>query len=118
MPTLTKLFPVFAVRNLKEALDYYCGRLGFVESWTWGDPPTRAGVALGEYEIQLEAAGLGAPDGSSVVYFHMNDVEAYYKQCCERGATIAMELGNRPWGMKDFRTVDPSGNRLGFAEST
>jgi hypothetical protein len=25
-----------------------------------------------------------------------------------------MEIGDRPWGMRDFRVIDPSGNRIGF----
>ena len=116
MPEVTKLYPVFAVRDLQEAIDYYCEKLGFTVRWAWGEPPTRAGVSLNEVEIQLDSAGMGAPAGPSVVYCHMTGVEEYYKACCERSATIAIELGSRPWGMKDFRTVDPSGNRLGFGE--
>ena len=116
MPEVTKLFPVFAVRDLQEAIDYYCRSLGFALGWTWGLPPTRAGVSLNEIEIQLDAADMGAPPGPSVVYCHMTGVDEYYIACRERGANIAMELEGRPWGMKDFRTVDPSGNRVGFGE--
>lgn len=116
MSRATKLYPVFAVRDLREAIAYYRDKLQFSVTWTWGDPPTRAGLALDEVEIQLDAAGMGAPPGPSVVYCHMTGVEEYYNACRERGASIALELGDRPWGMKDFRTIDPSGNRLGFAE--
>lgn len=116
MPEVTKLNPVFAVRDLREAIDYYCDKLGFTVRWEWGEPPTRAGVSLSEVEIQLDVADMGAPAGPSVVYCHMTGVEEYYIACCERGAAIAMELGSRPWGMKDFRAVNPSGNRLGFGE--
>ncbi len=109
MPEVTKLFPVFAVRDLQEATDYYCKKLGFSLEWTWGVPPTRAGVSLNEIEIHLDAADMGAPPGPSVVYCHMTGVDEYYHACCERGANIALELEGRAWGMKDFRTVDPSG---------
>ena len=114
MTRVTKLFPVFAVKDLDEALAYYTGKLGFSIAWRWGDPASRAGVALGDIEIQLEAAGLGAPPGPSVVYCHMTDVDGFYEACRGRGASIAMDLGDRPWGMRDFRVVDPSGNRIGF----
>jgi uncharacterized glyoxalase superfamily protein PhnB len=115
MKHLTKVFPVFAVANLGEALEYYRDKLGFLVAWTWGDPVSRAGVTLDDVEIQLEGAGLGAPSGSSVVYCHMTGVDEYYQACRARGATIAMDLGDRPWGMRDFRVRDPSGNRIGFA---
>jgi uncharacterized glyoxalase superfamily protein PhnB len=114
MRRVTRLFPVFTVEDLDEALAYYTDKLGFSIAWRWGDPASRAGVAVDDIEIQLEAAGLGAPPGPSVVYCHMTDVEAFYESCRERGATIAMDLGDRPWGMRDFRVIDPSGNRIGF----
>ncbi len=115
MRHVTSVFPVFTVRDLDEALKYYRDMLGFSIAWSWGDPTSRAGVALDDIEIQLEGAGLGSPSGPSVVYCHMTGVDAYYEACRARGATIAMELGVRPWGMRDFRIQDPSGNRIGFA---
>ncbi|MDZ4349664.1 MAG: glyoxalase superfamily protein [Xanthomonadaceae bacterium] len=109
------LFPVFAVRDMGAALDFYQDRLGFAVAWTWGTPVVRAGVALDEIEIQLDCAGGSAPDGPSVVYCHMMDVRAYHAACSARGVVFALDLGERPWGMIDFRVVDPDGNRIGFA---
>ena len=63
MADVTKLFPVFAVRDLDEAIDYYCEKLGFSVTWTWGDPMSRAGVSLNAVEIQLDPAEMGAPRG-------------------------------------------------------
>jgi uncharacterized glyoxalase superfamily protein PhnB len=114
MPKVSKLFPVFSVRNLDVALGYYQEKLGFSLAWTWGQPATRAGVTLDDIEIQLDAIGAGAPPGPSVVYCHMTEVEVYYRACISRGAVFAMELGERPWGMIDFRAIDPDGNRIGF----
>jgi len=68
------------------------------------------------YEIQLDASGSG-PTGISVVYFHIVNVAEYFEQCEERGATIELSLGERTFGMRDFRVLDPSGNRLGFGEA-
>ena len=115
MTRVTRVYPVFMVRNLDEALAYYRDKLGFSISWQWGDPVSRAGVSLDDVEIQLEGAGLGAPAGPSVIYCHMTGVDAYHEACRSRGAIIAMDLADRPWGMRDFRVVDPSGNRIGFA---
>jgi catechol 2,3-dioxygenase-like lactoylglutathione lyase family enzyme len=116
MPRVTTLSPVFAVRDLDAALDFYRLRLGFSVAWTWGDPPARAGVRIDDIEIQLDAAERGAPPGPSVVYCHMTGVEAYYAACRARGVAFALELGERPWGMRDFRVEDPDGNRIGFGE--
>lgn len=114
MPHVTKLFPVFTVRDLDTSIDFYTNQLGFSLAWTWGTPATRAGVANGDIEIQLDCAGLGAPAGPSVVYCHMTEVEPYFLACKARGVPFSLELGERPWGMVDFRVIDPDGNRIGF----
>lgn len=115
MHQVTSLFPVFAVSDLAAAIEFYRSKLGFSIAWTWGTPATRAGVSLDGVEIQLDSAGAGAPPGPSVVYCHMTGVESYYAACSARGVSFALELGERPWGMVDFRVVDPDGNRIGFA---
>lgn len=116
MRMVTKLFPIFAVRDLNEALRYYCDVLGFSEAWKWGQPPHRAGVTMDQVEIHLDGAGLGAPPGQSIAYCHMTGIEEFYQECRRRGATVERELGERPWGVRDFQVADPSGNKLGFAE--
>ena len=115
-PVIHDVRPVFSVRDLAEALAYYRDALGFRVAWTWGDPPSRAGVARDGVEIQLVADGVFGPPGASYVYCHMAGVDGYHRECRERGAEICEGLGDRPFGMRDFRVVDPSGNRLGFGE--
>ena len=113
---LHAVFPIFTVRDLDEALAYYRDRLGWEIAWVWGEPPVRAGVRLYAVEIQVVCDPTIAPAAASTVYCHMSGVDAYHAACRERGARIFMELGDRPWGARDFRVVDPSGNRIGFAE--
>ena len=109
------IFPVFAVADLEEAVEFYCAKLGFERVWSFGEPAHRAGVAKDGIEIHLDAQRAGAPPGPSVVYCHMDDAAAYYRELQSRGLTFALELEDRPWGMRDFRIQDPFGNRLGFA---
>lgn len=116
MAHVTKLFPVFLVSDLEAAIDFYVHKLGFSLAWKWGTPVTRAGVSFGDIEIQLDCAGAGAPPGPSVVYCHMTGVESYFAACKDRGAPFTLELGQRPWGMVDFRVIDPDGNRIGFGQ--
>jgi uncharacterized glyoxalase superfamily protein PhnB len=117
MARVTRIFPVFKVTNFTSALEYYRDKLGFTVAWTWGDPVDRAGVALDDIEVQLDGGGIGAPRGPSVVYCHMTDVDAYFDACRARGATIAMHIGDRPWGMRDFRVLDLDGNQIGFGSA-
>ena len=63
------------------------------------------------------AIRLSKRQGPSTIYCHMTGIEAFYRECQQRGATIQGELVDREWDMKDFRLTDPSGNRLGFGEA-
>lgn len=112
---LVLMNPVLAVSDISSSISYFQDKLGFVMTWSWGEPLVRAGVSKDGYELQLDASGSG-PTGISVVYFHTNNVAEYYEQCIERGATIELRLEERSFGMRDFRVLDPSGNRLGFGE--
>jgi len=49
-----------AVSDLAAALEFYTRKLGFQQAFTWGEPPTFAGVNLGKVQMFL-AAGTPMP---------------------------------------------------------
>jgi len=110
--------PILAARDLQEAVAYYRDTLGFALAWTWGAPPVRAGVIRDGLELQLVSDGRGAPPGPSRVYFLLTAVDDYYQRCCQHGGNIVMALADRPFGVRDFRVADPTGNVICFGQST
>ena len=109
--------PVLSVSDLSEALDYYEQVLGFQVGWRWGEPPRLASVCRDRVEVNLSQSPEANP-GVSKVYFQMAGVDVYYNQITIAGAKVAVPLADRPYGMRDFRIVDPSGNELSFGEAT
>ena len=109
--------PILSVTDLPEALDYYERVLGFQVGWKWGEPPRLASVCRDRVELNLSQSGEGKP-GPSKVYFQMAGVDAYYDHITIAGAKVAVPIADRPYGMRDFRIVDPSGNELSFGEAT
>ena len=107
--------PVLAVDDIESSIAYFQNTLGFKVTWVWGEPTVRAGIALDGLELQLDSSGNG-PTGISVVFFHMKNLDEYYKSCQLKGANIELELEERSFKVRDFRVLDPSGNRLGFGE--
>ena len=101
-----------AVSDIAAAVAYYTGTLGFSLGFTWGDPPTFAGVTLGDVQIFLERDDTGANGGS--VYFVIGDADALYEIHRERGADVLRAPGDRPWGLRDYTIRDPYGHRLTF----
>ena len=109
--------PVLSVADLPEAIDYYERVLGFRAGWKWGEPPQLASVCRDRVEVNLSQS-TGARPGISKVYFQMAGVDAYYRQVTTAGAAVAVPLADRPYGMRDFKIVDASGNELSFGEAT
>jgi uncharacterized glyoxalase superfamily protein PhnB len=109
--------PILSVTDLSEALDYYKRVLGFQVGWSWGEPPRLASVYRDRVELNLSQSP-GAKSVGSKVYFQMVGVDAYYNQITNAGAKVAVPLADRPYRMRDFRIVDPSGNELSFGEAT
>jgi uncharacterized glyoxalase superfamily protein PhnB len=109
--------PILSVTDLSEALDYYQNVLAFQIGWSWGEPPRLASVCRDRVEVNLSQSP-NTHTTASKVYFQMAGVDAYYNQVTTAGAKIAAALADRPYGMRDFRIVDPSGNELSFGEAT
>ena len=115
-PKLEAAVPILAVDDLAEALDYYQRVLGFNVEWKWGEPPYLASVCRNHVEVNLSLSPQSRP-AASKVYFQMTGVDTYYSELTRAGAKGAVPLGDRPYGMRDFRIVDPSGNELSFGEA-
>jgi hypothetical protein len=50
-----------------------------------------------------------------MAYIQLKGVDAYFTELKNRNLALG-ELGDRPYGMRDFEIVDPSGNCLAFGE--
>jgi len=116
-PKLEAAVPILSVGNLAEALDYYQRVLGFNVGWKWGEPPYLASVCRERVEVNLSLSSEATP-AVSKVYFQMAGIDTYYGELTRAGAQVTVPLGDRPYGMRDFRIVDPSGNELSFGEAT
>lgn len=115
--TLKGATPIFHVASLSEALDWYRRVLGFEVAWTWGDPADRASICRDSAEINLEVPPPGQFTASRA-YIETKGVDAIHSRVVSAGGHVAVPIGNRPYGMRDFRVVDPSGNELSFGEPT
>jgi catechol 2,3-dioxygenase-like lactoylglutathione lyase family enzyme len=104
--------PSLAVGDVPAAVDFYTGKLGFALGFTWGDPPTIAGVNLGQVQMFLER-GTPSPLGCSV-YFVVNDADELHAFQRANGVAIVEAPGDRAWGLRDYTVHDLHGYRLTF----
>lgn len=103
-----------AVPDIMKAVDFYTTGLGFTLGFTWGDPPSFAGVNLGEQQIFLQP-GKPSPEGCSV-YFVVDKVDELYQYHLAGGVTIDCEPGDREYGLRDYGIRDLNGYQLVFGQ--
>ena len=107
-----QLHPGLAVDDIPAAVEFYTKKLGFVAAFTWGDPPTFAGVNLGKTQMFLRK---GTPDPKGcVVYFHVGDADQLYEFHRAQGVEVAQPIADREYGLRDYVVRDLYGYYLSF----
>ena len=108
--------PSLSVPDVQRAADFYTTKLGFKLGFTWGDPPSIAGVNLGSVQLFLES-GTPSPQGCSV-YFVIGNADELHEFHRAGGVAILEAPGDRPWGIRDYTIQDLDGYRLTFGHRT
>jgi catechol 2,3-dioxygenase-like lactoylglutathione lyase family enzyme len=117
-----QVHPGFAVSEVLAAVEFYTKKLGFRLAFTWGEPPTFAGVILGHVEVFLQQ-GTPNPKGSSV-YFALGCADAsagsgtdeLYEYHRGNGVEIVHPPADREYGIRDYTVRDLYGYYLTFGE--
>jgi len=101
-----------AVGDIPAAVDFYTTKLGFKLGFTWGDPPTFAGVNLGKVQMFLQK-GTPNPKGCSVSFL-VGDADQLYEFHRANGVEVAQEIADREYGIRDYAVRDLNGYYLSF----
>lgn len=123
---LRHVAPLFYVRDVVAATEYYVRALGFTQPPYWGDPPAFAMPARDGVTIMLKRARNGDPirsnnpdpgarDGSWDAYVWVDDARALHVEMAAAGA--AVEYGpslQREYGNWEFAVRDRDGYLIAF----
>jgi len=102
------------VSNLPDAIDFYTKKLGFGLAFIWGEPPTMAGLNLGQVQIFLEL-GTPSPKGCSL-YFVIGDADEAYQFHLDNAVEIVAPPEDKPWGLREYSVRDLNGYYLNFGQ--
>lgn len=101
--------PIFPIVSITAASSFYQD-LGFEveafdDSYAW--------VRYGGQEILhlRRVVGLDPSQNESVAYVHTRNADRWHRAWSEAGIKVG-DIADRPWGMREFSLVDPSGNVL------
>lgn len=100
------------VGDLPAAVEFHTGKLGFRPSFTWGDPPSFAGVNLGNTRMFLQL-GVPNPAGCSV-YFVAGNAEELFEFQRANDVEVEEPPADRHYGLRDYRVRDLNGYALSF----
>ena len=102
------------VIDIPAAVEFYTRKLGFQHPFTSGDPPTFAGVNLGNVQIFLQKGTPTPSSETNAVFFVVGDADQLYEFHRANGVEIAQAIGDRPYGIRDYIVRDLYGYYLGF----
>jgi catechol 2,3-dioxygenase-like lactoylglutathione lyase family enzyme len=101
-----------AVNDIPTAVEFYTKKLGFAAAFTWGVPPTFAGVNLDKVQMFLRK---GTPDPNGCfVSFLVGDADALYEFHRSQGVEVVEPIDDRPYGIRDYGVRDLHGYHLSF----
>jgi uncharacterized glyoxalase superfamily protein PhnB len=114
MPKLTRVAPEIPVTDLEESLAYYKIKLGFELAMKMPG----GGYAIVERDDVALHLFQDSTKSQSPVSIHVftTGIEELYTEIEKRGARIIHKIAHQPWGNRDFRIGDPSGNEIKFTE--
>jgi len=115
-PRLESVSPILSVGDLPQAIAFYREAMGFDLAWSWGTPPDIAAVCRDQVEITLTCQPGAKPPGASHLYLRTADVDACWARAQQAGAQVIVPIADRPYGLRDFRIADPSGNALSIGQ--
>ena len=107
-----KQHPVLSVSDIRAAVEFYTQKLGFTPGFVFGDPPSFAGVNLGQVQLFLRR-GPPNPEGCAV-FFVVGDADELYEFQRANGVEVVDAPGDREHGLRDYTVRDLHGYTLSF----
>jgi uncharacterized glyoxalase superfamily protein PhnB len=111
-PMMRKALPELPFNDVGAAVTYYRDVLGFRINYQQHDLGVMDRDEITVLLIARDERHRGI--GSFEVY--VENADALYAELCAKGANVQGEPVSRPWGLRDFRVLDPEGNRITFAQ--
>jgi catechol 2,3-dioxygenase-like lactoylglutathione lyase family enzyme len=117
---IQRIAPQFFTSDMDATLAYYAEKLGFACDGGWGDPVFYAIVHRDGHTIhfRLTDCVVANPDKYDDelldAYISVDDADALYAEYRGRGVAFSRELGDVPWGAREFVVKDCDGRLLCF----
>ena len=109
---LTKIMPELPLDDVAAGVAHYRDVLGFHINYEQAD----IGVMDRDRVRLLLVARTERHRGIGSAYVYVEDADALYAELQSKGAAVQGVPESHPWGLRDFRVLDPEGNQLTFGQ--
>jgi predicted enzyme related to lactoylglutathione lyase len=109
---LTKIMPELPLDDVPAGIAHYRDVLGFQINYQQAD----IGVLDRDKVRLLLIARTERHKGIGSAYVYVKDADALYAELHAKGANVQGEPISRPWGLREFRILDPEGNQITFGQ--
>ncbi len=120
---MKRLVPVLPSKNIPESLEFYQRVYGFTDAWAWTKSGQRAENLSSADPKDIVYGGLDQPQlihfwfsdvkhilESAGMRIEVEDIDSFYAACQAANCVHPnAPLETKPWGLKEFGTLDPSG---------
>jgi hypothetical protein len=115
--------PILNVSSMQETFEWF-EKLGWSKRWDWGEPPSFGAVGSGEVEIFLcndcqggrgrsslsSTGGNDTADKGMWMSIWVEDVDAVYRECIEKGIEVTMPPTDEEWNVREMHVRHPDGH--------
>jgi catechol 2,3-dioxygenase-like lactoylglutathione lyase family enzyme len=125
---IRQIEPVFFTTDLPRTVAWYEAKLGFFCVGTWPHEPdctpTYAIVSRDSRATHFRRAEPPTANSEKYdeelldIYLRVQDADALHAEYAAKGVEFARDLGEMPWGMREFVVKDCDGRLLAFGAGT
>jgi uncharacterized glyoxalase superfamily protein PhnB len=109
---LEKIMPELPLDDVPAGVAHYRDVLGFKINYQQDD----IGVMDRDNVRVLLIARTERHKGIGSAYVYVADADSLHAELCAKGANVQGEPISRPWGLREFRVLDPEGNQITFGQ--
>lgn len=109
---LRQIMPALPLDNVPAGVTHYRDVLGFRVNYQQHD----LGVMDRDNVRLLLIARTERHKGIGSAYVYVEDADALYAELRAKGAKVQGEPVSQPWGLREFRVLDPEQNEIGFGQ--
>jgi predicted enzyme related to lactoylglutathione lyase len=109
---LQQIMPELPLSDVPAGVAHYRDVLGFSVNYQQHD----IGVMDRDEVRLLLIARTDRHQGIGSCYVYVDDADALHAELVGKGANVQGEPISRPWGLREFRVLDPEGNQITFGQ--